>query len=438
MLKKLILVVIASILFITGCQNVKSVNLNKMVLNNSKIKSSESRTTASLDLTYDKKKVYDKDLLKVLDLFNHAKFDIQTKMQNSSTASLSGNLILQQGKIPFKMYLDSKAMVVSLDNATKPIRIPMEDGSTQDTKLLQYFQSKILVPTVRNLPNPKHISVSPKTISVHGTKINGYNVHAEIYANEAPALLINFIDNLLKDQNAISQIVYSYNKLNNALGDSSKLTMTEFKDGLNELKDLVNESLPDLKNLNMLSSKNYFKTDILVDKSFFVRKSSSTLNLGSIDDGSGLTGVRMQVANEVWNLNKPIKADKIAYKKYLNEDASAEEFLATLDKKRSVLYSVITTVTYEQSAPLKKSQVFVTNNKRKADTVVVKVLKKGDVVRVYNASKKQLLGVKEVAGTTVIIPVSQLGKKYGKIYVSVTRSHMAESAPLAVAFRSEK
>jgi hypothetical protein len=250
--------------------------------------------------------------------------------------------------------------------------------------------------------------------------------------------LVNFIDNLLKDENAISQIVYAFNKLNRAMGDSSKMTVAEFKDVLVELKMLVNESVPELKAFKILSNKNNFKTDILVDKKFYVRKSSSDLKMYSIDDGSGLTGVRMKIVNENWNFNKPIKADKITYSKYLGEDASPEEILATLDKKHSVLYSVLASFTYEQSKVLKNSQVYVNNYKGKADNVVVKVLKKGDVVKVYNAPiGGQLLGAKEVIGSTVSIPIKQLGKKPGKVYVSVIRSNMAESARLALSYKGE-
>jgi hypothetical protein len=438
MLKKLILVLITSILFITGCQNIKSVNLNQMILNNSKVKSSESKMTATLDLTYNRTKVQDKDILKVLDLLNHAKFEFQAKMQNSNTLSLAGNLILQQGKIPFKLYMDSKAMVLSLDNATKPIRIPMADNATPDQKFIQEIQTQILSPVVKNLPNPKHISVTSKSDKVHGVKVSGYNVHAEIYASEAPNLILTFINNLLKDSKSISQIVTAVNDINKATGDNTKITASEFKNGLTEIKTEITHSLPDLKKTKVLTSKNNFKTNIFIDRNFYERKSSSVLNIGYIPDSVGLTGIRLQVLSENWNLNKLVKAQKISYSKYLTENASPEQLLSTLDKKRSVLYSVITSVIYNQSGALKSTQVYVVNNKRKADLVTVKGIAKGDIVKVYKAKTGgELWSAQQATGPNVSMSISQLGKKSGKVYVSIMRFNRAESSRMAIAFKGE-
>ena len=448
MIKKIILVLVASLLFLTGCQNIKSVNLSKMILNNSKIKSSESKMTASLELTYNRAQFQDKDLLKVLDLINHAKFEVVTKVQNSSTASLSGNVILQQGKIPFNIYMDSKKMVLSLDHATKPIRVPLTGGTTKDSKLLKDIQTKLLAPTVKNLPNPKHISVKSKTEKVHGVKVKGYDVYAKIHASDTPKLLRTFIDNLLKDDKAISQIVAAINELNTVgevskvTGDNSKMTVEEFKAGLEQFKMELTQFLPQIKQQNILTTKNYFKTDIFIDRKFYERKATSTLNIGNIPEGSGLKVVRLKISNENWNLNKPVKAEKVKYAKsnprYLKETTSEKEFLKTLDKKRSVLYSVMTSFTLKQSESLKSSKVKIKNNKRKADTVTIKGLKKGDIIKVYKAKTGgELLAAKRADKSTLSISIKQLGKKSGKVYVSVMHSGMAESAHVAVKFKKE-
>ncbi|UQD53526.1 hypothetical protein C0971_16990 [Bacillus methanolicus] len=345
MVKKLILALLTSILFLTGCQSIKGVNLNQMVLNSSRIKSAESKMTASWHLTYNKAQVKDKDLLKVLDLLNHAQLTVQTKMQNINTLSLEGNVILQKGKIPFRLYADQKEMVLLIDNATKPIRIPMDNGTSQNEKWVQDLQTKICAPIVKNLPNPKHISVQTKSEKVQGGTVAGYKVHAEIYANEVPEFLLAFLNNLLKDEKAITQIVNAVNELNKATGGDSSMTAAEFKAGLQEFKMQVTQDLPELKKSKLLSAKNYFKTDILLDRNFFERKSSSDLNIASIEDDSGLKGIRLHVENETWNINKPVTAKKIKYFSYLTENATREEFLATLDKKRSVLYKILTSFT---------------------------------------------------------------------------------------------
>lgn len=439
MLKKLILVIMASVLFITGCQSIKGVDLNQMILNNSKVKSAESKTTVSLQLTVNKRKAKDKEFLKVVDLLNNAKLEVQTKLQNSSTASLSGNIVLQQGKIPFRMYMDKKKVVLLLDNASKPIVMKVDNSGAQD-KWLQDLQTKLLSPIVKNLPNPKQISVKSATEKVHGETVKGYKVNATVNFSELPNLFIALLDNLAKDQKSLEELAAAVNELNKMTGDNSKVTAQELQEGLKQFKtEFTAGILPEMKNSGMLTKNNYLKTSILVDKKFYERKSSSTFNMTGIKDESGLTGIRIKVVNETWKINKKVTATKIRYGKYLSENASEAQFLNTLDKRRSVLYSVMTSFMYKQSAPVKGSQVKVTNNKRKADTVLVKGIKKGDVIKLYTASKGgKLLTGKQAAGTSTTLSVKQLGKKSGKVYVSIIRNGKAESARTAVKYKAEK
>ena len=88
---------------------------------------------------------------------------------------------------------------------------------------------------------------------------------------------------------------------------------------------------------------------------------------------------------------------------------------------------------------LKASQVKVTNNKGKNDTVVVSGLVKGDVVKVYNASTKgTLLTSITSTGTSTTLSVKQLGTKAGNVYVTVSRAGMLESSRTAVSYKAEK
>ena len=437
MLKKLILVIMASVLFITGCQAVKGVNLNQMVLNSSKIKSSESKLTGSLDLTYNKANVKDKDFLKVLNILNHAKFDVQAKMKDSNTVSLTGNVTLLKGKIPFQFYMDQKEMVLLLDHATKPIRVPIDNGAAPDDKLIQDLQTKILAPIVNDLPNPPHITVTNTTEKVHYVRVPGYKVHAEIYGNEVASLLLTFLDNLSKDNTAITQIVNAVNDIM-LTADEPKMTVDDFKSALDEIKTSVQQSLPELQKDKVLTKSSYLKTDILVNKWFFVRKSSTTLKIANLPDADGLTGIQLKLDNEIWNINQKVNASKIKYKTYLKEDATPEQILSTLDKKHSVLFSVMTSYLYTPSTALKASQVKVTNNKSKYyDKIVVNGVKKGDVIKVYSKTGT-MLTANQATGSTVTLYVRQLGKTSGHVYVSIFRAKHAESARVSIAFKAEK
>ncbi|MBI0576254.1 hypothetical protein IEC97_02675 [Neobacillus cucumis] len=443
MLKKLILLIMASVLFITGCQAVKGVDLNKLVLSSSKINSAESKTTASLDLKYAKSKVKDKDFLKVLTLLDNAKLEVYTKMQDANTVSITGNIILHnKGKIPLRLYMDKKYTVIQLDNAKKPVRVPMDNGTSPDQKLIKDVQTKLMAPVVRNLPNPfpAHLKVTANTTDkVHGVKVKGHRVQAKVYANEVPKLLESFLDNLSKDEKAIADIVNALNEINKVAGDDTKMTVENLKAGIEEFKQMLPELKTDPEFKALLTSKNNVKTDIFLDKHYYERKSYTTLNIGSIPDGEGLTGVTLKIKNETWNINKKVKASKIKkYSKYLNENATPEQFLATLDKKKSVLYSAMTSLMYSPSKVLKKSQVKVTNNKgKKADKITVKSLKKGEVIKVYSKTGS-LIAAKESTGKTAVLTVKQLGKKSGKVYVSIIRSKHAESGKVSITFKAEK
>jgi len=92
----------------------------------------------------------------------------------------------------------------------------------------------------------------------------------------------------------------------------------------------------------------------------------------------------------------------------------------------------------EVSDAPKASNIKVVNNKNKADTVTVSGVSKGSVIKVYNAgSKGTLLGSKTSAGSSAVVSIKQLGKKSGKVYVSVTQTEQQESSRTAASYKAE-
>lgn len=84
----------------------------------------------------------------------------------------------------------------------------------------------------------------------------------------------------------------------------------------------------------------------------------------------------------------------------------------------------------DSSEDIAPSNITVTNNVGKADTVYVSGLNGGDVVKVYDSEGAgKMLGSATVAksGTDVTISISQLGINSGSVYVSVTTSGKLES-----------
>ena len=86
------------------------------------------------------------------------------------------------------------------------------------------------------------------------------------------------------------------------------------------------------------------------------------------------------------------------------------------------------------------SNITVTNNVGKADTVYVTGLTAGDTVKVYDSSTGgRLLGSDTVgnSSTTATVSISQLGIRAGKVYVSITNSGKLESGRNAVSYPAE-
>lgn len=342
MFKKLFLIIMASVFLLTACQSVKGINLNQMLLNSSKMKSYESRSVVTLDLAYKKSNVKDKEYLKVLELLDNMKFDVRTKMQSTDTFSMNGFIQVKQGKIPFQLYADKNEMVLLLDQASKAIRIPTEEANVSTEKFVRNIQSDLLPSVVKSLPNPNTVYVSKNTnFNVNGEKVQGHKIHAEVYANEVPSLLIKFLDNLVKDQKAINQLTRTINDISKMSGDDTVITTLELKKLIKEFKAEFNKSLPEMKKSGMFDKRNFLKTDIYVDKKLNARKSTTVISLKKLpEDTGGLNGITLKSTEEVWNLNKKVQAEKINRTEFLIENATEEEFLSTLDKKR-VLYRVI-------------------------------------------------------------------------------------------------
>lgn len=86
------------------------------------------------------------------------------------------------------------------------------------------------------------------------------------------------------------------------------------------------------------------------------------------------------------------------------------------------------------------SEVTITNNVGKADTIYVTGVIGGNIVTVYNASSGgKVLAKKTVSNqkTDITIPISQLGSSEGSVYITVTSAGMTESSRTAISYSAE-
>ncbi len=159
-----------------------------------------------------------------------------------------------------------------------------------------------------------------------------------------------------------------------------------------------------------------------------------------------------QKAGIKWDANIQNRSGH-TYSTLTTDDREIVSGYATSNKKmkKGTYYLVVNNYNYNavnvpyevsvslKSNPLKTSQIKAANNKGKKDKITVKSLSKGDTVKVYNASKKgTVLATKKASGSSVNLSIKQLGKKAGKVYVTVTRSGMTESSRTAVSYKAEK
>ncbi|WP_409303097.1 hypothetical protein [Peribacillus sp. SCS-155] len=85
---------------------------------------------------------------------------------------------------------------------------------------------------------------------------------------------------------------------------------------------------------------------------------------------------------------------------------------------------------------LSASQVKVFNTKKK-DIINISKIKKDDVIKIYSSSKKLIKTVK-ANSSSISIPLDQLGKKAGFIWVSKTSDGLQESLKVKIAYSKEK
>jgi hypothetical protein len=107
-------------------------------------------------------------------------------------------------------------------------------------------------------------------------------------------------------------------------------------------------------------------------------------------------------------------------------------------QQKGLLVSPVIRVNYlaEPSLALKTSQIKITNNKKKSDTVSVSGITKGDTIYVYNKATKRITSKKATA-SKMTISIKQLGSKSSYLWVSIAKNGLNESPKVKVSFKAE-
>ncbi|SDL06895.1 copper amine oxidase N-terminal domain-containing protein [Paenibacillus jilunlii] len=344
---KWLLPILALLLILAGCQSVAGFDVNKALLGDLDVKSSESSTTLSVNAV--PAAGISAEDQKMVDLINSFSLNIShVKLQDNGNISASGVVGYKQLSIPFTFFMDTTAVVFTAKGAKQPFYYPLEgyeeslglkgfdqNKTTELSKLLTQF-------VVKNLPNPGAISVASVSESVYGEQLSLTKLHTEITGEEMPALVKSFLKSISKDTEGFTAFIsglYDYlyplleangigaNELSDlGLGDiplenkegvvtvahdAAKLAVDALLLVYDKQLDNLYSSTPELK--TVLSKDTKLNVDLYVDNAFHIRKQNIDLNVAlPASEDLPLQSISLKLGTQTWNVNGPVTADRIS------------------------------------------------------------------------------------------------------------------------------
>lgn len=305
---------VALLLVLAGCQSVGGFDVNKALIGDVDVKSSESSMTFSMNAEPSEGiSAEDKEMV---DLINSFSLSISNaKLQENGNVSANGTIGYKQLNIPFSLFMDKKTLVFTVEGAKQPFYFPVQGydevfaevgldlTKAEDlSKLLTKF-------VVKNLPNPSAISVTPVSEAVYGQQVNMTKLHTEVTGDELPALLKGFLKSISKDTEGFTELVgglYDYlypvikamdekasgdyeipgigviplgdkEAVVTVLHDAAKLAVDALLLVYDNQLDSLYKATPELK--TVLSKDTKLAVDIFVDSGLHVRKQNVDLKV---------------------------------------------------------------------------------------------------------------------------------------------------------------
>ncbi|MDF2961996.1 MAG: copper amine oxidase [Paenibacillus sp.] len=368
---------------LAGCQPVNGLDLNKVFQNGASVKSFQGTQSVTLELMPNDSVTPSQDEQKLFDLFSKVKISLtEMKQQDMTRASAKGVFEYNKGQIPFQMTTDGQSYTFLIEGAKKPVVFQnsmaasqqmddavyrqMQEQISELTKKMAEWSPSLASYILGNMPNPKTISVSDEKFNVGNEGINGKNIHLEIKGSDLPELAKSFLTNVLADEKGMKELlgqIYDLytpvmqqslndgNAENNAMNDAvapflnDKTLAVEFaytfvNTKLREMLDNYDQAVQDMMSSAtgehaklLLNESQYLKMDVLVDQELMPRKSNTEIMISHSDSNSAVKSVKFTSAVELWNINKPVEADKI--------DTSAGQLELTTMGKPAKIVSVL-------------------------------------------------------------------------------------------------
>lgn len=385
---------LVALLAAVGCQSIGGLDLNKAMLSGLDTVSMQGSATVSLHIELDPKQQPDESAKAMYELLNDAKLELQQmKMESAERMSVSGQLTLAKGAIPFRLAADPDRVVVKVDGAAETIVFPTGlNGKTKgrDTggagsdiarqisaKFKEKGVDKALASfIVNNLPNPKKIAVTSGTETIHNEQVSVYKLETTIGGNEMVPLVKTFLRNLTKDDEAFKKLIGqlydvlwpvlepyvksgTWNGLPTAtpaygsnpfghLAESVAEAASDKELAVDIIHTFMKQALfiamiaidsadkgEDSPLHAVLGDGTSLNAQLYFDRELALRKSVAELSIyPKLEHNDGVAGIRIAVQTENWDRNKPVKADVLepgSQPFVIGEDGTFADWLDSAD-----------------------------------------------------------------------------------------------------------
>ncbi|MDF2649218.1 MAG: copper amine oxidase N-terminal protein, partial [Paenibacillus sp.] len=214
------LLLVTLLVVITGCQALGGFDVNKALVEAVVAQSMEGEGEFSLNLVIDEKASISPEQLAMLKLFENTKVNFDSiKMENNTRMSVKGSILIAKYDIPFEASVNEEQFVLKIDGGKKPIVIGTKVDSSSEETVPAFFtelQTKlsdgelnrsITSYFIKQLPNPSKFNVETVSEIINGETVSLHKLHSEITGKELLPLVKAFVKNVLKDDQALKELV---------------------------------------------------------------------------------------------------------------------------------------------------------------------------------------------------------------------------------------
>lgn len=338
--------ILAMLLVLAGCQSVAGFDVNRALLGDLDVKSTESSTTFSLNAV-PAAGISSEDL-EMVDLINSFSLNLaHIKLQDNGNVSAAGTVGYKQLTVPFTLFMDQEAILFTAEGAKQPFYFPLEGYEAElgaeglDPAKAQEISKLLTQFVVKNLPNPGTISVASVNESVYGQQLPLTKLHTEITGDELPALLKSFLKSISKDTEGFTAFIsglYDYlypiliaSGTDDALSDiglgdiplddkegvvtvahdAAKLAVDALLLVYDKQLENLYETTPELSTI--LGKGTKLQVDLFVDSGFHVRKQNFDLTVAlPASEDLPLQSISVKSETQTWNVNGAVTADAIS------------------------------------------------------------------------------------------------------------------------------